>query len=1002
MRRKVVSLFLIAAMCLPLPISAAETAQSAETAQKIIFSDVSENHKAYDAVSYLAEQGIINGKSEKLYCPDDSLKREEFAKILTNAFGLKSLENAPVFYDVPARTWYADYVAKVAVSGLMQGTSQNSFGTGYTLSRQDLALILKRFLDRENVALSQDSTIIYADSNDVADYAKEAVSALSGCGIMLGKEDNLWRPEDDVTRADAALAVYNALMYQKEYSGSMGRLGPSEQYDPPYDVIVDDRLAEAKPTVFDANIWPRGELFYEDFEDDDYDNLVKQSGFAENVSFDAENGYGGGTCIKINSSSDTSTYPCFKYTGAPGEIVPGDFLVMTAKVRTEDLAGDGSVRGLLQVYDDNDEWITESWDPQIYVSTVTKGEWTEYQWIRNVKEKLNDLDPPKFYTLKMGCYVKGVTGTVYFDDMKVSIVKFHPMDTVLMTPNYKGIIKGENGVGDISLRAYLNEDNGFYDFNDFKFTAQITDADHNVLLQSESDTVTKTMDVYFSSSTLPMNGNYYLETILTDKNTGEVVQKDEWVLHKRDENFETVVDYDKYGRILFNGEAVLPMGVYSGPLDEQSITNIMNSNVDNNLNQRMTTMLNYGEDEEIRTAIDRLAENGMNITLAVGNFTSGTTFSEIIKNCKTLEDKRGMLSKMVNNFKDLPNLFSWYLYDELNPMQYGKELEWFRKIVENVDLDHPTKCAIADPLDRRPGVYSKTSDFLGFDPYPVTGAPDQDLSKVTEFMKTAKKTNPNRPFYCILQGFYYQTRGDLRAPYKEEFRNMAYQALCEGAAMLDVYSISYIRNTPSPDKPWQESWKDYTDVLAEIQYLEPVILSTIPAPYYEIKGGEGWLSAMSKHHEGKSYFFAVNTENTGKIARINLDGAKKITGMYSGKIYEEDSNGWFEIEMEGCETEVFVYEQAEYKSAHAELKSFGLSSCVMTDSESAPCFIVSGDKTEVEYSSAISDYAKLYINGEERETTGKLNVEGVSEITVKVVSEDGRFSTEKIYKVEHR
>ena len=58
-------------------------------AQEKSFSDIPVGHSAYDAVIYLAERGIINGKSETEFCPDDSLKREEFAKILATSFGLK-------------------------------------------------------------------------------------------------------------------------------------------------------------------------------------------------------------------------------------------------------------------------------------------------------------------------------------------------------------------------------------------------------------------------------------------------------------------------------------------------------------------------------------------------------------------------------------------------------------------------------------------------------------------------------------------------------------------------------------------------------------------------------------------------------------------------------------------------------------------------------------------------------------------------------------------------
>ena len=43
----------------------------------------------------------------------------------------------------------------------------------------------------------------------------------------------------------------------------------------------------------------------------------------------------------------------------------------------------------------------------------------------------------------MTAYMNNLTGTCYFDNFKLSKVIFPPMDTVLMTPNYKGIIKGD-------------------------------------------------------------------------------------------------------------------------------------------------------------------------------------------------------------------------------------------------------------------------------------------------------------------------------------------------------------------------------------------------------------------------------------------------------------------------------------------------------------------------------------------------------------------------------
>ena len=318
-------------------------------------------------------------------------------------------------------------------------------------------------------------------------------------------------------------------------------------------------------------------------------------------------------------------------------------------------------------------------------------------------------------------------------------------------------------------------------------------------------------------------------------------------------------------------------------------------------------------------------------------------------------------------------------------------------------MDHPTLCAIDRPVANFPGIYSNTSDFLGYDPYPITGKDSQDISLVYDRINIGKLTNPNRPVYVILQGFIYNDRGDLRAPLEQEFRNMAFQALCAGACMLDMYNRGAYEKRVDPTAPWQELWDRYTRVFSEIQDFEPIIISTLPAPHYEIEGEVDWLKTMSKRHDGKSYLFTVSTDTKPQTAKIHLDGAKTIKGMYSGKTYEADANGWFEITLDKYGTEVFEYDQADYKSSHAELTRFGLSDCVIIDSEEEDStIIVSKDKKEVEYNAAISDYAKLYINGKQMKSTGKIRIAGLTKLTVKVVSEDGRFETLKTYKINRK
>lgn len=576
------------------------------------------------------------------------------------------------------------------------------------------------------------------------------------------------------------------------------------------------------------------------------------------------------------------------------------------------------------------------------------------------------------------------------------------MDTVLMEPVYKGIIKGEGGVGDISLRAYVNELNGLYDFDTMKFTAQIVDENDKVYMKSETDTVTSVMDVHFSSAELPMGGDYWIESIITDKETGEVVQKQEWGLHKREADFETAIGVDKYGRVTRNGEPYFPISIYNWKYVEDNDILADADFVDNIQRSEHGWYYNFGNDSSHRDRNQMLIEKGKTVSISTGNMVISNIYHDSVRSrVAEQKDIRGLATKIANNFKDLPNLFAYYIFDEQNAMRYGDEIAWVRKIFESVDLDHPTTCAIDNTISFRKGIYAKTSDFLGYDPYPATGKPNQDLSLVYDRIAEAKRINPNRPVYAILQMFWYRGRGDLKAPTKEEFRNMAFQAICAGSCMLDAYAFSEAYHSPSPGREKGEEWKEWSEVYEEIQYLEPIILSVDPAPYYEVKGGGDWLNTMARRHDGKSYLFTVNNSGKESSAVIYLDGVKKIKGMYSKKVYEADDSGYFEIEWDAYETEVFEYEQADYKSPHAKLTTFGLADAILGDAESEiSCFIIPVDKSEFEYNARISDYASFYINGEKAETTGKINLDGLSEIKVKVVSEDGRFITEKTFLLE--
>ena len=56
----------------------------------------------------------------------------------------------------------------------------------------------------------------FADEESIASYAKEAVGTLGGAGIINGKGENIFAPDDYCTIADAAKIIYPVLNVEQE------------------------------------------------------------------------------------------------------------------------------------------------------------------------------------------------------------------------------------------------------------------------------------------------------------------------------------------------------------------------------------------------------------------------------------------------------------------------------------------------------------------------------------------------------------------------------------------------------------------------------------------------------------------------------------------------------------------------------------------------------------------------------------------------------------------
>ncbi|MBE6964962.1 MAG: hypothetical protein E7441_02885 [Ruminococcaceae bacterium] len=186
----------------------------ADEVEKPQFTDLGNHSWAADAINTLAAADIIRGTSETTFAPAANITRADFALLLVRAFNLTS-DNAENFADVSASDYFATELAIARNTGIVNGIGDNKFAPRNHITRQDMMVIVYRALQKLNVGFGIYDEPQYPDFDTVAPYAKEAVTALIGAGLVNGK-NNLIAPTDYTTRAEVAVLIKRILDYVKK------------------------------------------------------------------------------------------------------------------------------------------------------------------------------------------------------------------------------------------------------------------------------------------------------------------------------------------------------------------------------------------------------------------------------------------------------------------------------------------------------------------------------------------------------------------------------------------------------------------------------------------------------------------------------------------------------------------------------------------------------------------------------------------------------------------
>ena len=164
----------------------------------------------YDAVKYNFERGYITGYSNGTFGPSNNIQRQDFVLILARISGadLSAYEGQNGgFSDVQAGAYYASAVAWAKDKGIVTGYSADNFGVGTYISREQISLILCRYLGGEASGDVDAILNAYSDGGNTSPWAKAGVAWAVENGI-IGNSDYL-NPNGNAGRAEVAQIIYN-------------------------------------------------------------------------------------------------------------------------------------------------------------------------------------------------------------------------------------------------------------------------------------------------------------------------------------------------------------------------------------------------------------------------------------------------------------------------------------------------------------------------------------------------------------------------------------------------------------------------------------------------------------------------------------------------------------------------------------------------------------------------------------------------------------------------
>lgn len=207
--KKIISILLTLAML----VGISTAALAVDTPNKSYpqrFYDVPKDHWAFSYIAELVARGVLEGYDDGSFKPEGTVSRAEFAKIMVGAAGVQTNDNSVYFSDMQNH-WAIPYVN--AAKDYLTAYADNTYRPNQAAVREDVTMAMVKLKGYDVSSADFSYLADFTDNNSISNNVKKYVAVAVEKGLISGFEDNTFRGQATLTRAEAATLLWRAFQY---------------------------------------------------------------------------------------------------------------------------------------------------------------------------------------------------------------------------------------------------------------------------------------------------------------------------------------------------------------------------------------------------------------------------------------------------------------------------------------------------------------------------------------------------------------------------------------------------------------------------------------------------------------------------------------------------------------------------------------------------------------------------------------------------------------------